>query len=55
MENGADCADRGRGCVEMKLDMKYIEERNFWVDWEIIFMTVGVVLEKRGNNRTKTI
>ena len=32
----------------MKLDMKYIEERSFWVDWTIIFMTVRAVLGKHG-------
>ena len=30
--------------VWMKLDMKYIEERSFWVDWKIIFMTVKAVV-----------
>ena len=24
----------------MSMDMKYIEERSFWADWQIIFMTV---------------
>lgn len=28
----------------MALDMKYIEERSFWVDWKIIIMTIRVVL-----------
>lgn len=32
----------------MRLDMKYIEERSFWVDWKIIFMTAGAVLGKQG-------
>ena len=32
----------------MALDMKYIEERSFWVDWKIIFMTVRAVLGKHG-------
>jgi lipopolysaccharide/colanic/teichoic acid biosynthesis glycosyltransferase len=31
----------------MDLDIKYIQERSFWVDWKIIFKTVGAVL---GNN-----
>ncbi len=32
----------------MELDIKYIRERNFWVDWKIIFQTVKVVLLGRG-------
>lgn len=32
----------------MQLDMKYIEERSFWVDWKIIFMTVKAVVFKQG-------
>ncbi|MCC8065314.1 MAG: sugar transferase, partial [Clostridiales bacterium] len=28
----------------MALDIQYIQERNFWVDWKIIFKTVKVVL-----------
>ena len=32
----------------MAMDMKYIEERSFWVDWKIIFMTVRAVLTKQG-------
>lgn len=32
----------------MKLDMKYIEERSFWVDWKIIFMTVKAVVFRQG-------
>lgn len=32
----------------MSLDIKYIQERNFWVDWKIIFMTVGSVLRGEG-------
>lgn len=32
----------------MALDMKYIEERSFWTDWKIIFLTVGAVLRKQG-------
>lgn len=32
----------------MALDMKYIEERSFWTDWKIIFLTVGAVLGKQG-------
>ena len=32
----------------MDLDIKYIQERSFLVDWKIIFKTVGTVLEGRG-------
>ncbi len=32
----------------MELDLKYIQERNFWVDWKIIFKTVGAVIHKEG-------
>lgn len=32
----------------MRLDMKYIEERSFWGDWKIIFMTVNAVVCKQG-------
>lgn len=32
----------------MAMDMKYIEERSFWVDWKIIFMTVKAVVCKQG-------
>ena len=32
----------------MALDLKYIQERSFWVDWMIIFKTVGAVLNKEG-------
>ena len=30
------------------LDIKYIQERSFWVDWKIIFMTVGAVIRGEG-------
>ena len=30
------------------LDMKYIQERSFWVDWKIIFLTVRTMLMKYG-------
>ena len=30
----------------MALDLKYIEERSFWVDWKIIFMTLKAVICK---------
>lgn len=32
----------------MALDLKYIQERSFWVDWKIIFKTVGAVLGGEG-------
>lgn len=32
----------------MELDLKYIQERSFWVDWKIIFKTVIAVLHKEG-------
>lgn len=32
----------------MALDLKYIQERSFWVDWKIIFKTFGAVLNKEG-------
>ena len=32
----------------MALDLKYIQERSFWVDWKIIFQTVGAVIRKEG-------
>lgn len=30
------------------LDIKYIKERSFWVDWKIIFLTIGAVLRGSG-------
>ncbi len=32
----------------MELDLKYIQERSFFVDWKIIFKTVGAVIHKEG-------
>ncbi|MBR2036145.1 MAG: sugar transferase [Lachnospiraceae bacterium] len=32
----------------MDLDIKYIYERSFWIDWKIILATVRTVLEGRG-------
>lgn len=32
----------------MALDIQYIQERNFWVDWKIIFKTVKVALTGQG-------
>lgn len=32
----------------MELDIKYIRERSFWVDWKIIFGTVAAVLRMYG-------
>ena len=33
----------------MDLDIRYIKERSFWVDWKIIFKTVGSVLHCNGS------
>ena len=32
----------------MEMDLKYIQERSFWVDWKIIFKTVVAVIRKEG-------
>ncbi|MDO4354886.1 MAG: sugar transferase [Clostridia bacterium] len=32
----------------LELDLKYIQERSFFTDWKIIFMTVGAVLGMQG-------
>lgn len=32
----------------MALDVQYIRDRSFWVDWKIIFATVGVILGLNG-------
>lgn len=32
----------------MALDLQYIQERSFWVDWKIIFRTLWVVIRKEG-------
>lgn len=32
----------------LELDIKYIKERSFWVDWKIIFKTLGVVIAGEG-------
>jgi lipopolysaccharide/colanic/teichoic acid biosynthesis glycosyltransferase len=32
----------------MALDLKYIQERGFWVDWKIIFKTIGTVINREG-------
>ena len=32
----------------MAMDLKYIQERNFWVDWKIIFKTFLAVFNKEG-------
>ena len=32
----------------MKLDLKYVEEQSFWTDMEILWKTVGVVLNGKG-------
>ena len=30
------------------LDLKYVQERSFWVDWKIIFLTVRAMFMKYG-------
>ena len=32
----------------MELDLQYIRDRSFWVDWKLIFQTVGVVFRMYG-------
>ena len=32
----------------VELDIKYIRERNWWLDWWIIWKTVGTVLRGEG-------
>lgn len=32
----------------MELDLKYIQDRNFWLDWKLIFQTVVVVFKMYG-------
>ena len=32
----------------MALDLKYIQERSFWVDWKIILKTFVAVIRKEG-------
>ena len=32
----------------MELDLQYILDRSFWVDWKIIFKTIGAVINKEG-------
>lgn len=32
----------------MDLDLKYIQDRNFWLDWKLIFQTIGVVFKMYG-------
>lgn len=32
----------------LELDLKYIQDRSFWVDWQIILKTFGVVLGMHG-------
>jgi lipopolysaccharide/colanic/teichoic acid biosynthesis glycosyltransferase len=32
----------------MELDLKYVQERSFWVDWKIILLTVKAVVCKQG-------
>lgn len=33
----------------VRLDLKYIRERSFWVDWKIILKTFKVVISKQGD------
>ena len=37
------------------LDMKYIQERSFWVDWKIIFLTVRAMLMKYGESQKRLL
>lgn len=32
----------------MELDLKYIQDRSFWLDWKLIFQTIGVMLRMYG-------
>ena len=32
----------------MELDLKYLHDRNFWLDWKLIFQTIGAVLGMYG-------
>lgn len=32
----------------IKLDIRYMQERSFWVDWKIIFLTVKAVVFRQG-------
>lgn len=32
----------------MEMDLQYIQERSFWVDWKIIFQTIVAVIHKEG-------
>ena len=32
----------------MELDLKYIQDRNFWLDWKLIFQTIWAVLRLYG-------
>ena len=32
----------------MQMDLKYIQERSFLVDWKIIFKTIGAIIRKEG-------
>ena len=37
------------------LDLKYIQERSFWVDWKIIFLTVRAMLMKYGEGQKRLL
>lgn len=32
----------------MELDLQYIQDRSFWLDWKLIFQTIGVMLRIYG-------
>lgn len=32
----------------LELDIQYIRQRSFWVDWKIIFKTFGTILDMDG-------
>ena len=32
----------------IELDLKYINDRNFWLDWKLIFQTIWTILEMYG-------
>ena len=31
-----------------RTDLKYINDRNFWLDWKLIFQTIWTILEMYG-------
>ena len=32
----------------VKLDLRYIKEQSWWLDWKLIFMTVGAMIRREG-------